>query len=254
MIVTVGSVAGSPGVTSWAMLLAAAWPDPTRERVLLEANLDGGVLAYRYRQGTQPGAVSLVAAISHLDPAVALPVVDHGVAVGAGDVWLVPGPETGEGAQALWRGTAEQVAARLAADVRVWLVDVGRLALGDATAPFAHHARLALVVTGPTVEHLVAVGGRVAGFAAAGVAVAVLVVGRCAYDTDELVANYGTPLVWRVDDVKQLPALAGALQKHGRERRHSVWGDAVTVAGEIAAVVDDARFVVFDDAVHGGGS
>lgn len=48
MIVTLGSVRGSPGVTSWCLLLAAAWPEALgSERVVLEADVDGGVLAIR---------------------------------------------------------------------------------------------------------------------------------------------------------------------------------------------------------------
>ena len=43
------SVRGSPGVTSWSLLLAAAWPaEYVVERVVLEADCDGGVLGARY--------------------------------------------------------------------------------------------------------------------------------------------------------------------------------------------------------------
>ena len=64
MIVTVGSVRGSPGVTSWSLLLAAAWPaGPAVDRVVLEADPDGGVLGARYGLGVEPGAVSLIAAL-----------------------------------------------------------------------------------------------------------------------------------------------------------------------------------------------
>ena len=65
MIVTLASVRGSPGVTSWALLLAAAWPAAVdAERVVVEADLDGGVLGARYGLGVDPGVVSLIAALA----------------------------------------------------------------------------------------------------------------------------------------------------------------------------------------------
>jgi hypothetical protein len=64
VIVTVGSVRGSPGVTSWALLLAAAWPaEFDVERAVLEADVSGGVIGARYGLGVEPGAVSLTAAL-----------------------------------------------------------------------------------------------------------------------------------------------------------------------------------------------
>jgi hypothetical protein len=56
MIVTLGSVRGAPGVTSWSLLLAAAWPSMSApERVVLEADPAGGVLGVRYGLGVDPG-------------------------------------------------------------------------------------------------------------------------------------------------------------------------------------------------------
>ena len=68
MIVSLCSVRGSPGVTSWSLLLAAAWPgEYAAERVVLEADCDGGVLGARYGFGVDPGVVSLIAALRRAD-------------------------------------------------------------------------------------------------------------------------------------------------------------------------------------------
>ena len=64
MIVVLGSVRGSPGVTSWSLLLATAWPvESGTERVVLEADAAGGVLGARYGWGVEPGLASLAAAL-----------------------------------------------------------------------------------------------------------------------------------------------------------------------------------------------
>jgi len=124
MIVTWVSVRGSPGVTSWALLVAAAWPAAVdEERVVVEADLDGGVLGARYGLGVDPGVVSLIAALRRSE-GLAVPVEDHGRRAGEG-LWLVPGSETGEQARSVWAGTAAVVADRLAADSRLWIVDAG---------------------------------------------------------------------------------------------------------------------------------
>lgn len=94
MIVSFSSVRGAPGVTSWTMLLAAAWPldHGTAARAVLEADPDGGVLGTRYGFGVDPGAVSLIASLRSANPADStVPVEDHGRLVSE-SMWVVPGP------------------------------------------------------------------------------------------------------------------------------------------------------------------
>ena len=125
MIITVSSVRGSPGVTSWSLLLAAAWPPEYGvDRVVLEADVDGDVLGARYGFGVDPGVVSLIAALRRTDTR-QVDLAEHGRRAGDG-VWVVPGPETSEQADRVWHGSAEAVAEYLAGDHRVWIVDVGR--------------------------------------------------------------------------------------------------------------------------------
>ena len=232
MIVTLGSVRGSPGVTSWCLLLAAAWPEAFgSERVVLEADVDGGVLGARYGVGVEPGAVSLIASLRHGGDEVA--VAEHGREAAPG-LWLVPGPESGEQARSVWSGTASQVAPRLARDDRVWLVDVGRLSPSSATIPLAEWSNMALVVCRAGPEDLVQVPGRVAAMQQHAATVGVLVVGKPPYDRSELIEFFGTARVWSVAESDELTRLAGDALRPGRARRSWLWRSAVEVAAEVA--------------------
>lgn len=64
MLVSVLSLKGSPGVTTFAVALAARWPAPTRALVF-EADPSGGDLALRFFLPTAPGLVGLAAAARH---------------------------------------------------------------------------------------------------------------------------------------------------------------------------------------------
>jgi hypothetical protein len=237
MIVTLASVRGSPGVTSWSLLLASAWPaNAGRERVVLEADLDGGVLGARYGLGVDPGVVSLIAALRRDGD---IPIGEHGRAAGAG-LWLVPGPESAEQARTVWTGTADAIATRLAADARVWLIDGGRLHAGSSTLPFAARSRVTVFVCRSRPEDVVQVPARVAALGPQ-TTVGVLVSGRTEYGRDELREFFGTPLVWTVPASDDLPAIAGAVLSPGRARRTWVWRTALEVAAGIAAVVPEPR-------------
>jgi hypothetical protein len=238
MIVPWASTHGSPGTTSWTVLAGAAWPSTFGvERVLLEADLDGGVLGARYGLGVDPGVVSLIAALrrSTGEP---VPVADHG-RLGAPGLWLVPGPESGEQARSVWAGTAATVAERLAEDARVWLVDVGRLHGGSLTVPLVERARLTMLVCGARAEDLVQVPARVASLAAGCARVAVLVVGRTAYSSAELGEFFGTSMVWRVGAHADVATIAGVVLSPGRARRSLLWRTALDVTAEIARLVHD---------------
>ncbi|MGD9702819.1 MAG: hypothetical protein AB7L17_11030 [Ilumatobacteraceae bacterium] len=234
MIVTLGSVRGSPGVTSWCLLLAAAWPEELgRERVVLEADVDGGVLGARYGIGVEPGAVSLIASLRHAGDEV--PVGEHGREAAPG-LWLVPGPESSEQAGSVWSGTAAQVAARLAQDDRVWLLDCGRLSPSKSTIQLAEWSNLALVVCRAGPEDLVQVPRRVAAIQQHAATAGVLVIGKPPYDKHELAEFFGTASVWSVAESDDLARMAGHALAPGRARRSWLWRSAVEIAAEIASL------------------
>jgi hypothetical protein len=235
MIVTMGSIRGSPGVTSWSLLLAAAWPASFDvERVVVEADIDGGVLGARYGFGVDPGVVSLIAALRRSDDR-AVAVDEHARLVGDG-LWVLPGPESGEQARAVWTGTADSVAARLAEDERVWLVDAGRLDAASPVLPLAQLARLSIVVCGGGHEDLVQVPARVATLAGHAESVGVMVVGKTSHTTGELAGFFDTVLVWQVGASDDLDGLAGAALAGGRGRRSWLWRTALDVAARVADV------------------
>lgn len=64
MLISVLSLKGSPGVTTFAVALAAQWPAPARTLVV-ETDPSGGDLALRFALFPTPGLVSLAAATRH---------------------------------------------------------------------------------------------------------------------------------------------------------------------------------------------
>lgn len=235
MIVTLSSSGGSPGVTSWAMLLAAAWPAEYRmERVVLEADLDGGVLGARCEIGIEPGAATLVSSARRIGEG-SLDIESCGRRV-SDDAWLVPGPESAEHARPLWSGrnVAASVAAALAADERVWLVDVGRAAPSSSLAPLFEQATMSLVVTRPEHESLVQVPSRVDALRRATGMVGVMVVGKPAFADDELQHFFASNQLWTVENDRSLVDTARQVWSQRRARRSMLWRNAITVAADVA--------------------
>ncbi len=228
------SVRGAPGVTSWSLLLATAWPAPV-ERVVLEADADGGVLAARYGLGVEPGVAGLVAAARRHDLRDRwVDLTDVARRLNE-QVWVIPGPESAERAGPIWGSSADEVAAMAARDDRVWLVDCGRLSRQSLAAPFAARAELGVVVCGAAMEDLVPVPQRVASLQRTGAAAAgVIVVGRASYGLEELREFFGTALVWTVRAARDLPHLANVALSSRRARRTWAWREALGVAGAMS--------------------
>lgn len=61
MLITLASIKGSPGVTTFALALAARWPSAARS-VLVEYDPVGGDIAARFGLTLSPGLISLAAA------------------------------------------------------------------------------------------------------------------------------------------------------------------------------------------------
>lgn len=239
MIVTVGSIRGAPGATSWALLLALAWPPGvTERRVMLEADPAGGVIGARYGFGVEPGAVRFVTGIrrngtSTVELADVARQVD-------GEVFVVPGPESGEQARSVWSEGAESVAARLAADSGVWLVDAGRLDDANPSIAFVDWSALTMVVVGPRHEDLVQLPSRVEVLRRRGDGlVGVIVSGRCAFDADDIRDFCKADATWVVATRGHLVDEVGRLLDGGRARRSWVWRHALDVAAGVLGLVAD---------------
>ncbi|MGF1597620.1 MAG: hypothetical protein ACFCVK_11935 [Acidimicrobiales bacterium] len=245
MLITISSVGGAPGVTSWALLLAAAWPSGVgdHDRVVLEADCDGGVLGARYELGVEPGAVALISACRRREGQLVIEQLGRPLAEG---LWVVPGPEVAEQARPVWTSGATDVADRLAADRRWWIVDGGRLRPGSPLAALAAAATVNLVVSGPSLAALIQLPARLAslggwggtddrsGGAGDGPTVGVIVVGRPDHHHDELREYLDPAPIWVVPSHDDLPALALGAVRGGRARRSLVWRAALDLAADIA--------------------
>ena len=243
MIVTLGSVRGAPGVSVTSVLLAAAWPGRT-ERVVLEADVDGGVMGARYGLGVDPGVGALVAAVRHgMEETDRL--LERSARRVADRTWLIPGPESAMSASRVWGAdrAAAQVAAALASDIdRLWLIDAGRVSARMATAPLVGAASVALVLVRDQPADLLQVPERVHEFAEAGASiVGVVVVGSPDYGIDELREFCGTSHLWRIAAEPSTVALTQQGWDNRRLRRAPVWRDAVALSADLAELASEQR-------------
>jgi hypothetical protein len=236
VIVALGSVRGAPGVSVSSVLLAAAWPGNV-ERVVLEADLDGGVIGARYGVGVEPGAGTLVSALRH-------DVTDERLLERSGrrvdpGAWLVPGPESAVTALRVWgsdRG-AHQVGEALAADgERVWLVDAGRVSSRSVTAPLIARADITLLFSRDQPADLLQMPERAADLGALCAEVGVVVVGAPDYSLDELRSFCGVDHLWRVAAEPDAIALTQRGWGDRRLRRSPLWRNMVELASDVAGL------------------
>ena len=205
--------------------------------MVVEAATDGGVYGARYGFGVDPGVSALAAAVRRERMLASVDVGEFARPVADG-VWVVPGPESGEQATAVWSspGTAAAIGAAAAGDDgRVWLVDAGRVHAGSVTFPLAASASLAVVLCSGWPAELVQVPARVAGLQRAAGSVGVMVVGKTDYGVGELAEFCGTGVVWQVPASADVVQIAGAVLSSRRARHSLVWRSALDVAADIAA-------------------
>lgn len=142
-IVTLASVRGAPGVTTTALLLASTFTDA----VLVEADLDGGVLAVRYGLGREPGLTTFAA--SRIDDGDGW----RAHAQDAGGVPVLVGPDAQAASASLWRTAGERITHGLVAADGVAVVDAGRL---RSLVPIAIASDLCAVLVSPVADQLIA--------------------------------------------------------------------------------------------------
>lgn len=152
MLIAVCSAKGSPGATSAALALAAAWPRPV---VLVEADGSGGDLAYRCQTSAggpvsaSPNLLTLAAGIrgsSHGQGVVA----EHAqqLACGVDLVQGVTAPGQSRGLIGLWSPLAQVF---VSTDVDV-IADLGRFDRTSPTVPVAEAADVLVWVASTSLE------------------------------------------------------------------------------------------------------
>jgi MinD-like ATPase involved in chromosome partitioning or flagellar assembly len=212
MLVTVLSVKGSPGVTTFCVALAARWPAPYRP-VLVEADPSGGDLATRFSLGSTPGLLSLAAAARHsADPAMAW---QHAQALPGGLPVVAAPPDADRARGALSALTPDPAAGagilRAAADLpdTVMIVDCGRMDSGSPALPIVRAADAMVLLTGAHADDLAHLPRRLPAIGRWSPHPVMLLVGE-GYSLAEVARELGVPPLGRVpDDPRGAAVLCG---------------------------------------------
>jgi len=238
MNVVFGSQSGSPGVSVWSVLVAGLWPtDDALERVVVEADVDGGVMGARYRLDSTTDR--LIAAAPRWDgDALSVDVSQFSARV-ADRAWLVPGPRSPETAMQLWRAAdgARSVAAMGAMDRRVWLFDVGRARPDGVLGPVFNEAACVVLFVRGVSEELAKVRGRMVALKRTGAHVMVAVAGRTDHSQSEVIEFLGTKHVHFLPEDPRLVDDSREVWSGQRSRRRGVWAAGSSLAGAISEVL-----------------
>lgn len=244
MIVALGSVRGAPGVTSWTMLLAAAWEQDSveRGRVVLEADPDGGVLAARYGVGVDPGAITF-AASHRRGVGESLEVAEHSRDLGS-NVMLIPGTESADRAASMWRDAAPTTASAIAGNSQFdWFVDCGRFRPESPSLAFTDVAALTILVVGPMIEDLLQLPATLRLLRPRNGTVATLIVGKPAHGVQEIKDFLRIEHVFLAPSSRNLPAETAAIISTNRARRGWLWRSALTLVAELKATMPESALL-----------
>lgn len=186
MLVTVGSVKGSPGATTLAVLLATTWTGtaPEQRPVVVEADCAGGDFGGRCWLPDSPGLTSLASAAR----TGRLVLAEHVARLPCGSDMVV--------APASQRASTIAVGLLAEAGVASWLVertaivDVGRLDPGAPSSVLVDAADAVIVVSRGDEASLLRLAD--AGLAREGTRL--VVVGPCRYSSEEIAQAVGVPV------------------------------------------------------------
>jgi len=165
VLIAVGSVKGSPGVSTFCLALAARWPG-TGRRVLAECDPAGGDLAARYGLPLSPGLVSLTAAHRGGDAGAGAPMESvwwHTQVLPGGLSVLVapPGGQQTRAALATLAAAGAHPLVRAATDPEaVVIVDAGRLDAGSPALGLVRAADQLLLLSHATASDLAHLAAR----------------------------------------------------------------------------------------------
>jgi hypothetical protein len=236
-IFAVGSLHGSPGATTLTMGLGAAWPQiESRQRLVVEADPDGGVLAARYQdlRADQTVADAIVAVRRQFDLSRLLRCTRS-----VDDLPVLPAPPSADQTHSALVAGADRLAAGLAvADSVDTLVDVGRLTARSPALPLAHRAVVTLLVARTRFEDVALLSARVVELRAAGVEPWLVCVGGRPYDPSRVAAAAELPLF----AVVPMDARAATLLQVGggnerRLRRSLLWRTLTDMASDLLGFV-----------------
>lgn len=196
-LIALASLKSSPGVTTAALALAAAWP--TRRCLLVEADPSGGDLGPWLGMPPAPGLASLAAVARH----------EHG----RSEIWRHAQELAGEAGVIVAPAGAEQAAACLAtlAGTDIFrefaegpaaaFADLGRLDPGSPSLELAAQATVTLLLVRPRVSELSHLAPRIGGLNRAGLNLGLILAAapsrtpaEPAYDADEVAGALNIPV------------------------------------------------------------
>lgn len=229
VVVGVGSVRGSPGVSVLAALLASAWPGGGG--VLVDADPAGGVTATRFGLGVEPG---LLSAATHRHGLDAVELGRHLQEWGSARVLV--GPQTAEQAGAALGESGPALVGALRGLDGGAVVDLGRLAPGSPAGLLTGACDRVVVVCRPRADEAWALAGRVAGLRAVSPEPWLAAVGEEPYRPAELAFELGVSLgaVLPVDPVSAGMLSGEVTVRPARLRRSGLWRAAVSLAESLA--------------------
>jgi MinD-like ATPase involved in chromosome partitioning or flagellar assembly len=224
-LIALASVKSSPGVTTTALALAAAWPG--RQRLLLEADPAGGEFGPWFGLPPAPGLVGLATAARHDHDGSTI--WDHAQRVADG-MHVVVAPVGAEQASACLATLATiSITDPPDREPAIAIADCGRLDPGSPALGIAAQADLTLLVVRPQVSELSHLAPRIAGLSRAGLRLGLVLApatGRVpaepAYSAQEITATLDLPVLTSLPAdpraVAQLVASRGTLAKTARPR------------------------------------
>jgi hypothetical protein len=215
MLITFGSVKGSPGATTLALAMAARWPHPGPAPVVLELDGAGGDLGSRWHIHDEPGLAGLVLGARHTPLGDGSEFVQR-LPVGV-DVVVAPPADAAAATITEFAARGPAVLLELAA-TRPVFADLGRLDPRSPLLPYLDKADELLLVARPVADQLRHLRGRVPMLAGRCPLVRLVLVGEGPYQPDEIATYLNLPVaaVVPVDST-------GAAILAGRKRQAMGW-------------------------------
>jgi hypothetical protein len=211
MLIAVCSMKGSPGVTTWALALAACWPRPA-SAVLVECDPSGGSLAARFGLAPSAGLGSLAAA-ARRDTAAGL-LWSHTQAL-PGGLAAVVAPSGADYTRAALhtlldsRRPTVSVLRGVAARGTVVVADCGRLDSTSPAMPIAREADQLLLLVRPLADQLTNLAADLSMVDLWSMRPGLVLVGD-GYPANEITRELGVPVVAAIPhDTKGARALCG---------------------------------------------
>jgi hypothetical protein len=249
MLIALGSVKASPGVSTFALALAAHWPAVDRP-VMVECDPAGGDLAARFSLSITPGLIGLAAAArGSVEPEV---ILEHAQRLRP-DLPVVPGPVRPEQARAalhtLLDDGVQSVLLSVAGRTDLTVIaDCGRLDHDSPALRVIAAADHALLLTRPRADELSHIASRLTELQALCQRLSLLLVGP-GYSAAEVSAELGVPVLGYVPmDAVTAARLGGPVAAAGvvpgwPRRRRGLPRAAAQIAQALAGTSHTAELV-----------